>query len=50
MRDKVQFERLGFFSVDDDTNAKEGKYVFNRVVTLAESAEVKNIKEGLKKN
>ncbi|EFN60585.1 Probable glutaminyl-tRNA synthetase [Camponotus floridanus] len=34
--DKIQFERIGFFSVDPDT--KPGKLVFNRTVTLKEDA------------
>lgn len=34
--EKFQFERIGFFSVDPDT--KENNIVFNRAVTLKESA------------
>lgn len=34
--DKFQFERIGFFSVDPDTNAERA--VFNRTVTLKEDA------------
>lgn len=37
--DKYQFERIGFFSVDPDT--KPGKTIFNRTVTLKETATVK---------
>jgi glutaminyl-tRNA synthetase len=29
---RYQFERLGFFSVDYDTNIEKGKYVFNRIL------------------
>lgn len=36
--DKFQFERIGFFSVDPDSNAASGKLVFNRTVTLKEDA------------
>lgn len=32
--DKYQFERVGFFSVDTDTDATNGVYVFNRTTTL----------------
>lgn len=34
--DKYQFERIGFFSVDPDS--KDGKVIFNRTVTLKETA------------
>lgn len=37
--DKFQFERIGFFSVDSDSNAQ--RLVFNRTVGLKEAAEVK---------
>lgn len=39
-----QFERTGYFMVDPDTDAAAGKLVFNRVVTLKESADAKAIK------
>lgn len=35
--DRVQFERLGFYCVDLDTDAATGKYVFNKTVGLKES-------------
>jgi len=34
-QDRFQFERLGYFCVDDD--AKEGALVFNRAVTLRDT-------------
>jgi glutaminyl-tRNA synthetase len=46
--DKFQFERLGYFCVDYDSDISTGKYVFNRTVTLVESKEKKNIKKGKK--
>lgn len=30
--DRFQFERIGFFVVDLDTNFEKGKYVFNRIL------------------
>ena len=39
--DKYQFERIGFFSVDPDTNINAGKCVFNRTVSLKEDAKAK---------
>merc|ERR1712029_215033 len=39
--DKYQFERIGFFSVDPDTNINAGKRVFNRTVSLKEDAKAK---------
>lgn len=38
--DRFQFERIGFFSVDPDSNAE--RLVFNRTVTLKEDAGCKN--------
>jgi glutaminyl-tRNA synthetase len=32
--DRVQFERVGFYCVDPDTDVATGKYVFNRTVGL----------------
>jgi glutaminyl-tRNA synthetase len=37
--DRFQFERKGYFAVDYDTDVSKGKYVFNLIVTLAESKE-----------
>ena len=37
--DKFQFERIGYFVVDKDTNAEKGKYVFNLTVSLKDSVE-----------
>uniref|UniRef100_A0A7S1Q8A8 glutamine--tRNA ligase n=1 Tax=Neobodo designis TaxID=312471 RepID=A0A7S1Q8A8_NEODS len=34
LRDSVQYERFGFFTVDDDT--KDGRLVMNRIVSLKE--------------
>ena len=34
--DKFQFERLGYFSADYDTNPETGRVVWNRTVTLKE--------------
>ena len=33
--DQVQFERVGYFRVDDDTT--EGNLVFNRTITLRDN-------------
>lgn len=35
--DKFQFERVGFFSVDPDTDLASGKLVVNRTVELRDS-------------
>eukprot|EP01125_Pyxidicula_operculata_P011886 TRINITY_DN388_c4_g1_i1.p1 TRINITY_DN388_c4_g1~~TRINITY_DN388_c4_g1_i1.p1 ORF type:complete len:737 (+),score=227.30 TRINITY_DN388_c4_g1_i1:804-3014(+) len=35
--DRVQFERVGYYCLDPDTNAKNDHFVFNRSVTLKES-------------
>lgn len=32
--DKFQFERLGYFCLDYDSNLEQGKLVWNRIVTL----------------
>eukprot|EP01022_Parablepharisma_sp_SALTPOND_P019350 TRINITY_DN3287_c0_g1_i1.p2 TRINITY_DN3287_c0_g1~~TRINITY_DN3287_c0_g1_i1.p2 ORF type:complete len:769 (-),score=124.95 TRINITY_DN3287_c0_g1_i1:13395-15701(-) len=37
--DRFQFERKGYFAVDYDTDSSKGRYVFNLIVTLAESKE-----------
>ena len=42
--DKFQFERLGYFAVDPDSTPE--KLVFNRTVTLKESASSKAIGGG----
>jgi glutaminyl-tRNA synthetase len=34
-QDRFQFERLGYFCVDDDS--REGNLVFNRTVTLRDT-------------
>lgn len=39
-----QFERFGFFAVDQDTNAGQNRFVFNRAVTLAEKDKQKALK------
>jgi len=41
--DKVQFERLGFFSVDKDSDIAKGWYVFNRTVSLLDKEKQKKI-------
>jgi len=33
--DQVQFERVGYFRVDEDSN--DGKLVFNRTITLRDN-------------
>jgi len=43
--EKFQFERLGFFNVDFDTNAKSKRLVFNRIVALQESKERKKLNQ-----
>lgn len=35
--DRVQFERVGFYCVDPDTDAASNKFVFNKTVGLKES-------------
>ena len=42
--DSFQFERLGFFVVDKDSDCAAGRYVFNQTVSLKESGEVKKVK------
>lgn len=39
--DKYQFERLGYFNLDFDS--KDGKFVWNRTVTLQDKDKVKAI-------
>ena len=38
MYDRYQFERLGFFSVDPDSEAAKKKLVFNLTVGLKEDS------------
>ena len=40
-RAHFQFERVGFFTADDDSRPEEGKLVFNMTVGLKEGAEAK---------
>ena len=35
--DHYQFQRIGYFTVDPDTNAADGKIVFNRTISLKDS-------------
>ncbi len=42
--DAFQFERLGFFVVDKDSDPAAGRYVFNQTVGLKEAAVVKTAK------
>ena len=37
--DRFQFERSGYFVIDEDSNPKKGKFILNRVVELKESKE-----------
>ena len=39
--DRFQFERLGYFVVDRDSDAKKGKFRLNRIVELKESKDKK---------
>ena len=41
---KYQFERVGFFSVDYDSNFENKKFVFNKTVSLKESDKMKDIR------
>lgn len=41
---KYQFERLGFFSVDYDTDLEGKRYVFNKTVGFKESDKIKELK------
>ena len=41
---KYQFERVGFFNLDYDSNIEEKKYVFNKTVSLKESEKTKDLK------
>ncbi len=47
--DCFQFERVGYFVLDYDSRAAEGKLVFNRVVTLNESKEKREKTADLKR-
>jgi glutaminyl-tRNA synthetase len=38
---RFQFERVGYFVVDPDTDAAAGRHVFNQTVALKEAADVK---------
>jgi glutaminyl-tRNA synthetase len=44
--DHFQFERVGFFVVDKDSDVAAGKLVFNLTVGLKEAAEVKKVRGG----
>ncbi|RYG54663.1 hypothetical protein EON66_06840, partial [archaeon] len=44
--DRFQFERVGFFVVDQDSDAATGKYVFNLTVSLKEDAATKKVRAG----
>jgi glutaminyl-tRNA synthetase len=35
--DRFQFERLGYFVINENSNPKKGKYEFNRIVELKAS-------------
>lgn len=48
-QDHFQFERMGYFVVDSDTDANKGKYVFNMTVGLRESGEKAKLFEKIKK-
>lgn len=37
--DKFQFERAGYFVIDDESDLANGKFIFNRIVELKESKE-----------
>ena len=34
---RFQFERVGYFILDEDSNPKDNEYIFNRIVELRES-------------
>jgi glutaminyl-tRNA synthetase len=40
---RVQFERLGFFAVDYESDIKNNKYIWNRIVSLSEKDKAKAI-------
>ena len=44
-----QFERMGYFVVDYDTDASKGKYVFNMTVGLRESGEKAKVLQKMRK-
>eukprot|EP00826_Nyctotherus_ovalis_P017039 TRINITY_DN1497_c0_g1_i1.p1 TRINITY_DN1497_c0_g1~~TRINITY_DN1497_c0_g1_i1.p1 ORF type:complete len:333 (+),score=104.37 TRINITY_DN1497_c0_g1_i1:70-1068(+) len=46
--DRFQFERIGYFAVDYDTDIEKGKYVFNLIVNLSESKEKEKVKQAKK--
>jgi len=35
--DRFQFERVGYFVVNESSNPKKGKFILNRIVELKES-------------
>ena len=41
--DKFQFERVGFFSVDYDSDVEKGRYVFNKTVSLVDKEKQKAV-------
>ena len=41
VEDKVQFERIGFFAVDRDSKVEEGRFVFNKTVSLQDKEKQK---------
>lgn len=41
VEDRFQFERMGYFMLDRDSNPKKKKFVFNRIVELRESKDKK---------
>jgi len=47
MLDVFQFERLGYFAIDYDSNIAENRLVFNRTVSLAESKEKKILNKNI---
>ena len=42
--ERLQFERLGFFILDKDSDVKNGSYIFNRSVSLSEKDKDKKLK------
>jgi glutaminyl-tRNA synthetase len=39
----VQFERLGYYVLDQDSDLENSKFVWNRTVSLSEKAKQKNL-------
>lgn len=39
--DRYQFERLGYFAVDFDSDVQNGKYVWNKIIGLVDNAKAK---------